>query len=97
MSPDPLENRLDKLSKKVLERPNQSPYEVVATVAIWDYFAVRIQLPKRVVLGLFLSLEPKRRGGLVEDVRNTWIWSPINFINLPCFPYAIKPSLDPCK
>jgi hypothetical protein len=31
----------------------------VVTVAIWDHFVVRIQLPKRVGLGLFLSLEPK--------------------------------------
>ena len=80
----------------MLERPNRSPYEVVATVAIWDYFAVRIQLPKRVVLGLFLSLEPKRRAGLVEDIGNICTWPPINFFGPPCLPYVFKTLFDPC-
>ena len=52
--------------------------------------------PKRVGFDLFLSLDQKRRGVLVEDVGNTCTWPPINFFGPPCLPCVFNTHFDPC-
>jgi hypothetical protein len=67
----------------------------VAAITTWFYPAVRIQHPKRVGFGLFLSLHQKRRGGLVENIGKTLAWSPINFFaDLPLLhgDFLVDPS-----
>jgi hypothetical protein len=51
---------------------------------------------KRVGFDIFLSLSQKWCGGLVEDVGNTWIWSPINFFGLSCLPCVFNTLFGPC-
>ena len=100
VGPKPSESRLHKLSNKYSWAPK----------FLLDQRLVRWKLmlsggpnlnPKRVQLDLLSSMGQKWRGEMKEDLEKVLVWSPINFFNHPCIPYArslfFRPNKYLCK
>jgi hypothetical protein len=83
MSLDPYKSRLDRVSIKYLNAQNG------VQMKSWRPSQVATGLqtessPETCWIRSLFFLEPKVIGGLLEDVGNTWTWSPIKFFGPPC-------------
>jgi hypothetical protein len=91
MRPVPLEDLWNFLSKHIKNVSNGVRMRSWRPLQVGP---VRIQHSKRVGLDLFPSLGQKWSGCLVEDVGNTWTWSPIYLFGPSCLPRVFNTLFD---